>query len=594
MRRFKIPFGVKVFVAVWLLALCVPSVRELPGAFAFYDLRGIQGPDDYVDTLNLPASNDPIGESWHAELAFRRGDKDAVDAVAARFPSDLKIRALQLFLNVEALGSLTKARQKPENKDNAQWRKSAQIARDTAKIEPENVFWPWMEAAFEFAAHRDDNALRAFERAAKCTRYEDYLGVTNRERIEWLGQLRSMTWEQRMMLAFSVRFSQLGPMRQSSLLASQRASTLRKNGRIHRALAVEMGVLNANRLARRDATYSTTADTGQYAAMLSVEQFLGIAPLAPERQAYPVELEAHSRDLVSEWTQFVNRQGRSELAPAAAFVSDASVFSMLREEGGDNFQLEIYGVRSTSGYLALIAPYVLSILAFTILLGALFWLIGSPMQFEDETPTRGQVALCANFSFWLFAASATVYCALYGYFLNPLSGSEFWSVSKVAPAIVVLAIFCWALPIEFISWRRARAEAKQQPKVPTLTGFRLWLTRLLWFIAGASLVLVGFTIFWGGTALDIGQFNALAVIMAAIAMTLSWSVAQRQFKFRFQLAHHSAGVLVVMWSVVFLAMSLGVWPLRAQLNKNLERKLEIGEIAWMREQIAKAKILVGE
>ena len=589
MRRIKIPLGVKIFIAIWLLALCVPIVRDLPGALALYDLRGIEGPDDYVDMLDLPPSNDPMGEAWRAEVEVRRGDKGAMDAVAARFPTDVRVKALQLLIIAKELPDLKQARLQPNAASDSRWKKGTQIARRAAVLDAENVFWPWMEAAFEFAARRDDAALNAFARAAKCTRYQDYSDVVNRERIAWLEARRSMAWEQKLMLSSAVGFPQLRLLHQSMVGAGQRAGALRKSGQIGRALSIENGALNASSLARRDATYEITATFAQNAAIFSVEQFLNIKPLAPERQGYLIESEAHARDLAKAWTQFVIKQGRPDIAPVAAFIGEPSVFSMLRSEGDHNFQLEIYGVKSSSGDLSVIAPYVLLVLSLTIGLGALFWLGSLPLHFKVQEPTRGQVALCANFSFWLFAASAVVYCALYSHFLDPLSGREFWSITKVAPAIFALAIFCWILPIEFISWRRARAEAKNQPEIPTLTGVRLWLTRLLWFIASASLILMGFTVFWGGTAFDIGQFNALAVIMAAIAMMLSWSVAQRQFKFRFQLAHHSAGVLVVIWSVVFLAMSLGVWPLRAQLNKNLDRKIQIGEIAWMREQIAKAK-----
>ena len=92
--------------------------------------------------------------------------------------------------------------------------------------------------------------------------------------------------------------------------------------------------------------------------------------------------------------------------------------------------------------------------------------------------------------------------------------------------------------------------------------------------------------------LDIGTFNFLAVTMALVAMALSWRATQRYYKFGWQLAHKSAGVLVLMWSAVFLLISIGVWPVRAQFNQSLDRELEIGEIAWMREQIAKTKTIL--
>ena len=290
------------------------------------------------------------------------------------------------------------------------------------------------------------------------------------------------------------------------------------------------------------------------------------------------------------WTQFVAFHNRPELADKANFLTDSPVDSIFRElyANDENAQIEIYGLRSPLGDFTSAAPYIMVVLATIIVVGALFWLGGLALQFGQEQPTRGQIAVCANFSFWLFAFSLIVVYVIYGYHFDPAKGSV-WGLSKVVPAIGALAILCWLLPVEFIGWFRGRVQAKREPNAPALTRLKLWLIRLLWFIALASLVLMGFTIFWEGTALDIGTFNFVAVTMALVAMALSWRATQRYYKFGWQLAHKSAGVLVLMWSAVFLLISIGVWPVRAQFNRSLDRELEIGEIAWMREQIAKTK-----
>ena len=591
MRRNPFPVGVKLFIAIWLLALCVSTVRELPQSLVFYNLRGIESPNDFVEKLDLPRSANAIGEAWRAEVEYRRGHKSAMQTVAARYSDDLHVKALQLFLAAEQLQSLKQARQQSDAARDKRWLQSAQIARQAAKIEPQNVFWPWMEAAFEFAGRRDNAALRAFERAANCTRYQDYSANINRERIEWLQSQRHLAWEQKLMLSYAVGFPQLSPMRNSSLGASQRAKTLREKGQIPRALAIEVGVLNADRLARRDGEYEITAATGQNAGIASLGEFLGIKPLSLERQGVVADVEIHSRELVKAWTQFVALHNRPELASNANFLSEPPIYSLFRELANHNdAQIELYGLRSSLGDFASVAPYLMSVLALIIAVGALFWLIGLALPFKAEQPTRGQIALCANFSFWLFAFSLVVGYVIYGDHLDAGKNVyDFWGMPKVVAAIGALAIFCWSLPVEFIGWLHGRAQAKGEPNVAALSKLRFWLVRLLWFIAGASLVLMGFTIFWGGTALDIGTFNFLAVVMALVAMALSWRATQRQYKFGWQLAHKSAGLLVVAWSAVFLLIAIGVWPLRVEFNQNLERKLEIGEISWMREQIGKLR-----
>lgn len=592
MRGFKIPVGVIICVVLWALALCVPTVRELPQSFVFYELQKIGGPEDYVKTFDfrrLP--DDVVGAAWRAEIEFREGNRDALQAVAARYPADLRIKSLQLFLAAEAWGGLNKARQQQQTKLDAkqesQWPKSAQIAREGARIEPDNVFWPWMEAAFEFAAHRDDLALRVFERAARCTRYEDYSSVINRERIAWLERQRRLSWEQKTMLSFSASFSQLGPMRRSSFLASQRARALRQKGQTGRSLSVEAGVLNANRLARRDGRYSNTAINSENMARAGLEQFLGIARPRQMDAIIYAGPTTHTTNLARTWARLTRQSGRPELASAADFVAEPSIYSTFQQ---NDVWIEIYGMRSLWGNIAVSAPFVMSVLAITVVLGALLWRAGVPLRFGRATPTRGQVVACANFSFWLLALSAIVLCLFYGYYLNPF-WSQAWSVFAVTPIFIALTILCWLLPVWFVSWRtREQAEsATAKEGLLATNSARVWFTRVLWVTALSCLLLLSYTIKWSGTSFDIATFAIITSVAALGALTLSWRTAHHQYRFGWQLAHRSLGVLVVMWSAAFLIIALAVWPLRAQLNRSLERKLEIGEVAWMREQVARAK-----
>ncbi len=588
MRRIKFPVGVKLFIAIWLAALCVPTVRELPNALALYNLRGIEGPGELVEKLDLPRSDNLTGEIWRAEIQYRRGDKGAIDVLAARYPADLQIKANQLVLSAEQWKNLKKTRQQPDAILDILWIRNAQVARDAANIEPDNVFWPWMEAAFEFASRHDDAALQSFERAAKCTRYQDYSATMNRERIEWLESQRHLAWEQKMMLSFSIPFSYLGPMRQSTYLASQRAGELRKGKQIPRALSIEVGVLNANRLARRDAKYETTATTAEYGAIYSLEKFLNVTPISPEKFAVLATRTEHSEELVRDWEKFTRQLNRPQLASAASFVGEAPTAAIFHMNAESDINLELYGLRSTQGYLALIAPYIMLLLALTIVLGTVVWLSGLLLRFKVEKTTRGQITLCANFSFWLFAATAVGLCALYGYYLYPLS-SDFLSVIFVAPIIIAVAVACWIIPIFFISWLHGRAHDFDAQMANGSDRNKLWLSRLLCLISIACFILLVFTLYWSGTFFDTTVILIAAATTTLVALKLNWATAREQCEFGWQLAHKSVGILILMWSVVFLLMAIGVWPLRAQLNQSLNRKLEIGEIAWMREQIAKTK-----
>ncbi|MBW3637847.1 MAG: hypothetical protein KY445_15490, partial [Armatimonadetes bacterium] len=52
------------------------------------------------------------------------------------------------------------------------------------------------------------------------------------------------------------------------------------------------------------------------------------------------------------------------------------------------------------------------------------------------------------------------------------------------------------------------------------------------------------------------------------------------------LACRSAGVLAVVASICYFVVALSIWPPRAKLNAALERRLQVGEVAWMHEQLS--------
>jgi len=61
--------------------------------------------------------------------------------------------------------------------------------------------------------------------------------------------------------------------------------------------------------------------------------------------------------------------------------------------------------------------------------------------------------------------------------------------------------------------------------------------------------------------------------------------SNRPLDFFITSASRSAGVLAVALSAFFLLGALSVWPIRAKMNRQLERRLAIGERVWMAEQL---------
>ncbi|RYX85406.1 hypothetical protein EON83_05425 [bacterium] len=121
-------------------------------------------------------------------------------------------------------------------------------------------------------------------------------------------------------------------------------------------------------------------------------------------------------------------------------------------------------------------------------------------------------------------------------------------------------------PTQRRAWRWARNGAW----IIVVAGFYAALPRTLWYQP------LRFSI----TGLSIG---AIAIL---IAIALSFKTLHRD-SFFLRLATQSAGVLSIVCSFTFLLLALGVWPLRIELNRQLDRQLSMNEIDWMKEQIAK-------
>lgn len=675
MRRIKIPVGVKIFIAIWLLALCVPTVRDIPRSLLLYQQYPTINQQLISDLARQFPANATLA-GWKAELAiyFPNGanrDRKNVRAVLTRFPDDLASRALWVRISSSLFSSVEAARKSKDQVKLAAWKDAAQVAREGAKAEPENAFWPWMEAGFEFGLSNDKAGYAAFARMTNCSRFNDYFAQTNKARYDFLVHHSNVSWEQKVItsnLAFYYHYTVL---LDASKFATNRAVELKRAGKAGDAIALEDALLNGARLRRLDSDNVLGGLISEDIARQALEKFLKIPkPREPGQTANGnwlwVDPAIHGKDLARGWAAYVEKNGQPQLVANGAFVSEASVSQEFNNSPGVYGDTQ-FGMTPPWGAVAVVGPLVLLALASTIFVGAAFWLLTSPVRWKGAAPSRGQVVSCANFSFWLLLGICAIGLVNFSIFLNPFisfSGSEMVP-TWIALNWLMLSLLCWLLPTWFVTWKRGRGWSRTSPEHPralplfwnrvrkiawgagvvgvilvysngyglwddtpfqspialsamilglalalslelarwNLAGTRIfyrkssepvtsvskarWIIALLWLVtfAGLGFLLRGFVL--GDIFFD--QFFVALFTVLALAGTLYFSWKTSPNHFRLQLAHRTLGVLIVAWSVAFFCGSIGLMPLRAQLNRNLDRKIKIGEIAWMREQIAKTK-----
>lgn len=668
MGRLKIPVGVTLFIAIWLLALCVPPVREISGVLQMAAQVGAnqyEVKEDVADAFAREFPAEPIAAGWSAENAFYRGHKDAVQTALARFPDDLQLRGLRLQTASNDIRRTNGTLDAKDARQRAEFVQCAQIAREGGQRDPNNAFWPWMEAAFEFSTGQNDAALQAFERLQTCTRFEDYAHQRLQARLSFWKRHGNPSFEQKLgQLFFATLFPHLTALRESGELAATRAAQLRKERKTARAIAIENGVLNAMRLLRHDSSSILYVSTGENGARDALGKFFSIAK--PIETMDYVDPKIHGGKLARAWAAYARENRRPQLAHNADFVGDPSAHWQWGEYVG-SLRFAQFGFDEPWGTLATAGPLLLFVLGLAIFVGAIVWALAMLLREGEPAPARGQVVACANFSFWLLLGICVIVVFKLGLSLNPFisfEGGEMiatWTVIN----FFILALLCWLLPVWFVNLKRGRKWQRNRPEHPCalplfwnrarkvawalgvlglatvfsngrglwdgtpfqfpvalgLAGIGLTLalslelarwnmagTRIRWSASGQAKAQTKFLrwapwLLWGITFVGVGALISgisqgvivfdqivraiLTLLALSGALVVGWKAARDHFGW--QLARRTLGVLVLMWSIAFLFFALGLVPVRAQLNRNLDRQIQIGEIAWMREQAAKTK-----
>lgn len=689
MRGFKISLGVKVFAAIWLLVWVAPPLRE-----SFDAWRVLQGsfapPTINIARLKTRFPDDPrllelelLDKGMSGDAQNRKRLLGELDALSRRFPRENWIRADRLRASMWASFPMEiegeTVSKTPLSSSNPRWLSDAEIglalsrAVEGGKREPDNAFFPWMEAIFRFGLRQSDAAIAALARAAKCPRWNDYTGDETRRRVALYSLQHRLLWEQKVALWGAQLLPHFGPMRQAARAATWQGIVAMRRGDHARALQIFEVVMSASQpLQKSDGSFIGVL-VGE-AIEREVWERVAKETGAPMPRAWQERNSAALRpeyrlELAQIFASYARKHGREDVAAQAVFDAgqgDSARMSQLTSGGLAAF----FGVGAREFRIAQLGAALGALLGFCAFVGAALWsvtAIGERLTASEEFPARGQIALCANFSWW----ASVIYLAVLlsvgtgGEFLGEQSGSESpYFVTLIGFLPWVLG-FSWFLPVAWTAWRRAR-----QPKIraaaplsstnpanlpflsarsalwslaaifffliclnegsrpPILQG--TWLERpaaetvfgvalsaalglewrrLKWRRArprrrsiafrgmalGGTLVLSLMMLFFIYLPPVVAAQLTLALLIVSAALVwrthrgaASLWVASRwgNWVFAARLAGRSAGVLAVACSVGYVLVALAIWPSRAQLNAAFERRLQIGEVVALREQLA--------
>ncbi len=198
----------------------------------------------------------------------------------------------------------------------AQREAALSVAREGARRDPNNGFFPWMEAILEFSFRRNDNALRALQVAGGCKGWDDDTLGTPRRRLGVLRRLRFVASEDPVSEWYSMLLPHFAAMRSASRAALWQAKQARARGDNRRAWQI-IGSLQraAGVLATRSNSSVLSRLVGE-AICVNTWSFALTGQVAPPPMPYETTFY-HTPQMVQEREAF-NR------ALAARFAADAS------------------------------------------------------------------------------------------------------------------------------------------------------------------------------------------------------------------------------------------------------------------------------
>lgn len=649
----KIPTGVKVFALIWLLVACVPPLREVFAAFQVARSTATFGGllpwgDVRWDQLAQKHPDDPrvmavaIQSRWR-DASDQSGDESDVPSneerqrvqvrdlgvLASRFPDQLWLRASQLrFGTFRSFGidaGRGFGRRTLSSKDRAELEFQVSTARNAARREPDNAFWPYIESVYEFALRDDGAALRALEAAGRCTRFNSYEEEESHQLLQAARIAREPLWEEKIIGRFVVGGTTM-TVEQARKATENRWRSALKGGNNALALRWLGASLRLNLVQRHDETSPYTAFL---AAIHGRETVLSFARDLSQRKSQPLgaaisalpggagglmpdQREALYQEAAQQATLFARQQGR----PNVALVITRAVRAP-SPEVQQGLHLDFprsFGLPRKWGFTFSQGPWFLIVIAGGAWAFGALCLLLSCLPRNGAHPARGAVTVVCSVAFWATLGSLAIawqaglgmsFFGLWGSFGDEENALALW------PTLPLSAFGSWLLACAFATlWAAYRAVPLEPRDGHPLSRFATVARRIfgaLTLVSGVLLASNGRGL-WDRTPFDAALTAPIGVVSLGAFLFLEfWRLGrsrafQRRFRreknagtvlervgFGLQLVRLSAGVLSVMWSLVFLLGALSLWPLRAQLNAAFERRVHIGERAWVDEQVQAAK-----
>ncbi len=706
MEWFKRAPGVKIWVMVWLLVALVPLWRlhavrqwqndqinspemELKLGFSEESAHEAQRrfPNDLSAQLNdiwprffriapnTYSSSQTLGVNEQSKQVRQKINESfgRYAELLRRFPDSNRVRAQWLrdstggALAVESDELVATYRgtnlfERPQTQNwisKEQLEKVIRIARDGARLEPDNAFWPWMEAVFQFSLRRDEAALQALQKAGNCARFDDGMNQTTRERVALMHRVQTADFNDDLAEMWGALFPHLGRLRLAARAAMWQAKLALGRGDTARALQIAEIVQRAATPMARSRSSLITRLVGEAQCDIAWQQIVVYA--GGKKQEFagnsdPAQREAESRAIAEKFAAYARRNGRTDLAQDALNLQASFNAWKLRDALPNPDSNELLQASVSPARFHWLSAQLLQLTVWS----AAVWLV-TALLWRDKAPdkTRRATLICATFC--IGATGALLGVAIR---LGAVKEVSSWA-SGDSPVpnfdfesnLPLFLLLLWGMPLLAMSVlaairpgfrpeiRGARrlfigqallyaglfgsfwivTDAVSQPLGNTIAGqlwpapplifalfllaaciFHIWRARSA--LNPSACLLSGAALLWapvfivsqhrlGATLLDGFGWVYVWVLVLLLSSVVWWAKEAGLKKlarspFVSELGTRSrltAATLALCSTLAYFALIFAAMPARHHAQEILNQYLEIGQVAWLENELARRK-----
>ena len=470
----------------------------------------------------------------------------------------------------------------PASKDPSVIARELKMLREFAqrgiKLEPDNAFW-WVSLTWtNWRAKRYDTALDDLERAAKCSRYDDYTLELARRLVSARKRYGAPTFFEKLAILEDVRSADQGQQNNMAAAWGAHAVRLRVKGDKARALRWASALLVAGDLMQRDPNAWATVKAG----------------LVWQNEGYRVgtkaKINSDSRQNARAFAVFARANGRTDLAQLAPQLAARSqqIQSLSGKNSGRYSEMIWLRHGQLDRWVNLLEGLPI-VMAANLIYLALWWLSANLFLWRARavpSSRRERFGLASATMLPLLVLGAL---GIWG--LIALDGTQKPLFPALAGSALVFAFcgapFVLALCCALVTMRRHRARFTLPPRIDT----EMSLTNpsrafLRWFLPACVAGSVAFLLLSWATWLLATARNWASVDLLAL-------LPPDRRGFTNSLIWDSTGPTILVYAVLLCVLCLLIWFGRWRWTMPAAlRPLTQGALRWWKETLGAAIVIL--